>query len=118
MEQIEVNSWEMLNALKASATKIFETIGDIDIDEQASVFCSIEDDYIELYYNGVESNYIRHFDNEEEFFQFIEIRKNELGEENFQPTDYYDEDNELSDENSNENYDGYSISDESDEDKF
>jgi hypothetical protein len=118
MEQIEVNSWETLDALKSSATKIVETIGDLSVDEQMSVFCYIEDDCFELYYSALESNYIRHFESEEEFYQSIKIRKNELGEGDFNSTDYYNEDDEFNDDNSNEDYDGYSISNEDEGDEF
>ena len=48
MEQLEIISWQTLDTLKAAATKIIEVIGDLDADEHMSVFCYIEDDYLEL----------------------------------------------------------------------
>ena len=75
MEQIEVISWKTLDALKKAATKIIEIIGDIDTNEQMAVFCSIEEDYIELYYSEVDSSYIRHFEDEDELYKYIEKKK-------------------------------------------
>ena len=118
MEQLEVISWKTLDALKQSATKITETIGDLDTDEQMSVFCMIEEDFLELYYSELDSNFIRRYEDEEEFLKYIGIRKNEFGEEEFDAMDYYSEDSNFGDENSNEDYNGYNIRDEDEEDDF
>jgi len=117
MEQIEVISWKTLDAIKETA-KIVEVIGDLDAFDHMSVFCHIDEDYLELYYSELDSNYIRHFEDEEEFSKTLANRKNEFGEEDFDSMDYYEEDNNFDDENSNENYDGYNIKDEDDEDEF
>lgn len=117
MEQLEVISWKILDALKNSATKIFKTIGDIDTDEQMSVFCQIEEDYLELFYSEVESSYIRRFDDEDKFFSSIEGRKEELGEEDYDTSDYFDEDDDLADTNT-EDFDGYDIKEDDDDDVY
>jgi hypothetical protein len=104
MKQLEVLSWKTLDALKDAATKIVEVIGDLDAFEHMSIFYQIDDDYMELYYNELDSNYIRHFEDEEEFSKYLTIRKNEFGEEDF---DYYDE-----------NHDDYNIKDEEGDDDF
>ncbi|MCK4836921.1 MAG: hypothetical protein KAT17_09795 [Candidatus Aminicenantes bacterium] len=114
MEQLEVISWKILDAIKESATKIVEIIGDLDTFEHMSVFCQVDEDFIELYYSELDSNYIRHFEDEEEFSKSLAIRKNEFGEENSDSMDYYDDDN-FGDENTDENYNGYNIKDEEDE---
>ncbi len=116
MQQIEVLSWKTLNALKQVA-KIDEIIGDLDTNEQMSVFCSIEDDYLELYYSELESNYIRHFEDEEEFIKYIDLRKNEFGEEDFDSIDYYEEES-FEDQNSDDDYSNYKIKDEDEDDDF
>jgi len=116
MEQIEIVSWKTLDALKDSATKIIEVIGDLDTFEHMSVFCHIDDDFLELYYSELDANYLRHFEDEEEFFKVLNLRKTEFGEEDFDSVDYYDEDNQFDDENTEENYDGYNIKDEDEED--
>jgi hypothetical protein len=116
MEQLEVLSWKTLDALKDAASKIVEVVGDLDAFEHMSVFCQIDDDYMELYYSELDSNYIRHFEDEEEFSKSLNIRKNEFGEEDLENMDYYDEESNFDDENSNENYNGYNIKDEEDED--
>lgn len=116
MEQIEVMSWKTLNALKQVA-KIEEVVGDLDTNEQMAVFCTIEEDYLELYYSELESNYIRHFEDEEEFLKYIELRKNEFGEEDFDSINYYDEEG-YEDQDSGEDLTGYKIGSEDEEDDF
>lgn len=116
MEQIEVLSWKTLNALKHAA-KIEGIIGDLDTNEQMSVFCSIEDDYLELYYSELESNYIRHFEDEEEFVKYRDLRKDEFGEEEFDSIDYYDEEG-FEDQDSDDDLNGYKIKENDDDDDF
>lgn len=118
MEQLEVLSWKTLDALKDAATKIVEIIGDLDAFEHMSIFCQIDDDYMELYYSELDSNYIKHFEDEEEFSKSLTIRKKEFGEEDFDSMDYYDENNNFDDENSDENFNGYNIKDEEEDDDF
>jgi len=115
MEQIEVISWKTLDAIKNSAAMI-DTIGDLDTNEQMAVFCSIEEDYFELYYSELEANYIRHFEDEDEMYKYIDIRKNEFGEEDFETADYYDE--EEYDDDEGEDYSGYKIKEEGEDDDF
>lgn len=80
MEQIEVSSFATLDALKKRA-KIIEKIGSIESGLGLSVFCKIEDDLLELYYNDVDSSYIRRYKNEKEFRAAMKKRREELGEE-------------------------------------
>ncbi len=117
MEQLEIISWKVLDAIRNSVSKTFEVIGDVDLDEHMSVFCQIEEDFIELYYSEVESSYIRHFDDEDEFFSAIEERKDEFGDDEFGALEYFNEDSESSDDGSSENFDGYNIK-ESDDEEF
>jgi hypothetical protein len=117
MEQIEVISWKTLDAIKQASTHVFETMGDLDTNEQMAVFCSIEDDHFELYYSELESNYIRHFEDEEEMYKYIDLRKTEFGEEDFDNTEYYEED-EFDDSGSEDDYSGYRIRDEGEEDDY
>lgn len=116
MEQIEVVSWKTLNAIKQAA-KIEEVLGDLDTNEQMAVFCTIEEDYIELYYSELESNYIRHFEDEEEFLKYIDERKNEFGEEDFDSIEFYDEEG-YRDSESGEDLTGYKIGEEDEGDDF
>jgi hypothetical protein len=116
MEQIEVMSWKTLDALKQTATNIYQTIGNLDTNEQMSIFLAIEDDFFELYFSELESNYIRHFEDEEELLKYMELRKDQFGEEDFGGVEYYDEENEFDD--SNEDYSGYRIRDEEEEEDF
>jgi hypothetical protein len=116
MEQIEVISWKTLDAIKQAAN-ILETVGDLDTNEQMAVFCSIEEDFFELYYSELESNYIRHFEDEEELYKFLDIRKNEFGEEDYDTVDYYDDDDAF-DEAEEDEYSDYKIRDNEEDDDF
>lgn len=114
MEQIEVLSWKSLDALKQAA-KLEEVVGDIDTNEQMAIFCSIDEDYFELYYSELEGNYIRHYEDEEEFLKYIELRKNEFGEEDFDAIDYYEEDG-YEEPDSNDELSDYKLGEEEEED--
>lgn len=116
MEQIEVMSWKTLNAVKQAA-KIEEVFGDLDTNEQMAVFCTIEEDYIELYYSELESNFIRHFEDEEEFLKYIDERKNEFGEEDFDSIEFYDDEG-YNDSDPGEDLTGYKIGEEDEGDDF
>ena len=116
MEQIEVISWKTLDAIKQAA-HILETLGDLDTNEQMAIFCSIEEDFFELYYSELESNYIRHFEDEDELYKFLDIRKNEFGEEDFDTVEYYDDDDDDSfGDSEDDEYGDYKIRDEEEED--
>ena len=47
MEEIEVTSWLTLEAIK-KASEPEETVGDLQTGHCKSVFCRIEDDFLEL----------------------------------------------------------------------
>jgi hypothetical protein len=117
MEQIEVISWKTLDAIKQAAN-ILETVGDLDTNEQMAVFCSIEEDFFELYYSELESNYIRHFEDEEELYKYLDIRKNEFGEEDYDTVDYYDDDDDSFDESEEDDYSDYKIKDNEEDEDF
>lgn len=117
MEQIECLSWKTLDALKTAATHVEEVIGDLDTHEQMSVFMTIEDDYFELFYSEVEANYLRHFDDEEEMLRYLEQRKAEIGDDEFESGEYYEDDDEFKDEDEDE-LNGYKISGEDEDDDF
>lgn len=118
MEQLEVISWQTLDALKTAATKIVETIGDLDSDEHMSVFCYIEDDYLELFYSELDANFIRHFEDEDEFFKMVETRKNEFGEENSDSMNYYEGEENFGDEEEDEDLDGFDLKDEEEDEDY
>jgi hypothetical protein len=117
MEQIEVISWKTLDAIKQAAN-IVETVGDLDTNEQMAVFCSIEEDFFELYYSELESNYIRHFEDEEELYKYMDIRKNEFGEEDYDTIDYYDDEEDSFDESEDDDYSDYKIRDGEEDDDY
>jgi len=96
MEEIEVMSWLTLDALKKNkAAQVVETVGNLQTGHSMSVFCTIEDDFLELSY-GDETNALRRYEDRDEFDAAIEERKEEVGEAHFDDDEDhdYDEDEE------------------------
>jgi hypothetical protein len=98
MEEIEISSWVVLEAIQKTA-KVVETVGDLQTGHMKSVFCVVEDDYLELVYLDTESNFLRRYENKEEFELALEkLKEEEEGEvscaesHNFDD-DFRDEDN-------------------------
>jgi len=90
MEEIEVLSWLTLDALKKTA-EIKETVGNLQSGHNMSIFCTIEDDYLELCYSDTVSNFIRRYEDKEEFLLALEKRKEEEGEAPFEEDNRFDE---------------------------
>ncbi len=90
MEEIEVSSWLTLDALK-QVGEIKETLGNLQTEHAMSVFCEIEDDYLELYYSDSASNFIRRYENKEEFMMALEKRMEEAGEALYEENLNYEE---------------------------
>jgi len=88
LEEIEIGSWMTLDALKKKAD-IHETVGNLQTGHSMSVFCQIEDDYLELVYSDAASNGLRRFEDKDEFEIGIQQRKEESGDAPF------DEDREI-----------------------
>ncbi|MGB9004888.1 MAG: hypothetical protein WCB96_04100 [Candidatus Aminicenantales bacterium] len=79
MEEIEVASWLTLDALKKAAAAV-ETVGNLQTGHSMSVFCTIEEDYLELHYSDSAANYLRCYEDREEFEEALKERKEEVGE--------------------------------------
>lgn len=97
MEEIEISSWATLDALKKVAD-IIDTVGDLHESHQMSIFCVIEDDYLELCYTDTATNYLRRFEDNEEFEGAIEERKEEIEEGLYAGRDYEDEEDDIKEE--------------------
>ncbi len=97
MEEIEISSWITLDAIKKKA-EIVETIGNLQTGHSMSVFCQIEDDYLELLYSDSAANYLRRYEDKDEFEAAIDERKKEDGETPFEEDHEFDEDYEEEEE--------------------
>jgi len=106
MEEIEIASWNTLDAIKKAA-RVVETVGNLQTGHSQSVFCVIEDDFLELYYSDSSSNYLRRYDDREEFEIAIEKQLEDDGAARFEEEDY-EEDEEK------EEVEGLDIEDDSD----
>ena len=91
MEEIEIASWKTLDAIKKSA-KIVDTVGDLQSGHEQSVFCVVEDDYLELVYVDTETNILRRYEDRDEFLSALEKQKEEEGEATFEENRSFDDD--------------------------
>lgn len=79
MEEIEISSWITLDAIKKKA-EVVETVGNLQTSHSMSVFCQIEDDFLELVYSDATASTLRRYEDKDEFEAAIEERKEEEGE--------------------------------------
>lgn len=110
MEEIEISSWITLDAIKKKS-KVVETVGNLQTGHSMSVFCKIEDDYLELLYSDSAANYLRRYEDKDEFEVAIDERKEEDGETPFEDDHEFEEDYEEQEEEEEEEF---KIEDESD----
>lgn len=110
MEEIEISSWITLDAIKKKS-KVVETVGNLQTGHSMSVFCQIEDDYLELLYSDSAANYLRRYEDKDEFEVAIDERKEEDGETPFEEDHEFEEDYEEQEEEEEEEF---KIEDESD----
>ena len=105
MEEIEITSWQTLDAIKKSkAAEIVESVGSLQTDHSMSVFCVIEEDYLELCYSDSAANTLRRYEDRDEFDEALEERKEEAGEAHYEEDEDrdYDEDEEDEEEEEKE----------------
>jgi hypothetical protein len=107
MEEIEITSWLTLDAIKKKA-RLVETVGNLQTGHSMSVFCIIEEDYLELYYSDSTANFLRRYEDRDEFKLVLEQRKEEDGEAPYEEELNYDEDDE------DEEEEEFAVEDESD----
>lgn len=100
MEEIEISSWITLDAIQ-KASKVVETVGNLQTGHSKSTFCIIEDDYIELYYSDVASNFLRRYEDRNEFDIALEKRKEEEGEAPYSENQEYEDTFEDEEEKNN-----------------
>jgi len=113
MEEMEVTSWITLDAIKKSkSADIVETVGNLQTGHSKSVFLIIEEDYLELCYGDSSSNFIRRFEDRDEFDEALEERKADDGEAHFSGNgdkDFNEDEDEGKDEDIG---DGFSVEEE------
>ncbi len=104
MEEMEVTSWMTLDALKKSKiTDVVESVGNLQTGHCMSVFCVIEDDLLELCYSDSAANYIRRYEDRDEFDEALSERKEDAGEAPYEDDadgdrDYGDDDDDDDDD--------------------
>lgn len=110
MEEIEISSWLTLDALKKKAD-VVETVGNLQTGHSMSVFCQIEEDYLELVYSDAAANFLRRYEDKDEFEERLERRKGDDGEAPYEDDHEFDEEYQDKDESEDE---GVEAEDESD----
>ena len=113
MEEMEFTSWLTLDAIKKSkSSEIVETVGNLQMGHSMSVFCIIEEDFLELCYSDSVVNTIRRYDDRDEFDRALEERKEDDGEtplEDDADKDFDEDEDEEAEENIKV---GFSVEDE------
>jgi hypothetical protein len=105
-----------LDALKKSkGADVVETVGNLQTGHSMSVFCTIEDDFLELCYSDSAANFLRRYDDRVEFQAAVEERKEETGEASFEEDEEhaFEEDDEDEDDEEEEGLE-YEAEDEAD----
>lgn len=112
MEEIEVSSWLTLDAVKKVAD-VVEIVGNLQTGHSMSIFCEIAEDCLELCYSDSAANYLRRFEDRDEFEVALEQRKEDVGDAPYKKEDEGAEDDEEEDTALIE--DGFQVEEESDD---
>ena len=114
MEEMEVTSWLTLDAIKKSKNaNLVETVGNLQTGHSMSVFCIIEEDFLELCYSDSAANTIRRYEDRDEFDAALEERKEDDGEASRDEDEDRDYDEDEDEDEEDEVGDGFSVEDES-----
>lgn len=103
MEEVEITSWLTLDAIKKAA-ELVEKVGNLQTGHNMSIFCRIEDDYLELCYSDTGANYLRRYEDKDEFELALEQRKEEEGEAPYEEDRNLEENFEEEDKSDNFNF--------------
>jgi hypothetical protein len=103
MEEIEIISWLTLDAIKKTA-ELVEKVGNLQTGHNMSIFCRIEDDHMELCYSDTAANYLRRYEDKDEFETALEQRKEEEGETPYEEERNLEENFEEEDKSDNFNF--------------
>ena len=114
MEEIEISSWMTLDAIKKKS-KIIETVGNLQTGHSMSVFCRIEEDYLELVYSDSTSNWLRRFEDKDEMEAATETRKEEDGDAPYEEEREYEEEFEGEDDDEDDEKEGFGVEEEADD---
>jgi len=111
MEEIEVSSWLTLDAVKKAAD-VVEIVGNLRTGHSMSIFCEIAEDCLELCYSDSAANYLRRFEDRDEFEVALEQRKADAGDAPYDENKDAEDNEELED---HEIEDGFQVEGESDD---
>jgi len=107
VEEVEITSWITLDAIRKAAD-VVESVGNLQSDHSMSVFCTIEDDFLELLYSDSAANYLRRFEDRDEFQGALDERKEDVGE-----SPYDEEDVDFEEDKDDEDAEEVEVEDES-----
>jgi len=107
MEEVEITSWVTLDAIRKAAA-VVESVGNLQSDHSMSVFCTVEDDFLELLYSDSAANYLRRYEDRDEFQEALDERKEDVGE-----SPYDEEDVESEEDKDDKDTEEFDVEDES-----
>jgi hypothetical protein len=113
MEEMDFTSWLTLDAIKKSkSAEIVETVGNLQTGHIMSVFCIVEEDYLELCYSDSVVNTIRRYEDRDEFDAALEERREDDGEAPLKDDGDKDFDEDDDEEVEEDIKEGFSVEDE------
>ncbi len=114
MEEIEISSWITLDAIKKKSD-IIETVGNLQTGHSMSVFCQIEEDYLELVYSDSTSNWMRRYEDKDDMEEAVETRKEEDGDAPYEKEQEYQEEFESDDDEEDDEHEKIAVEEEADD---
>ncbi len=113
MEELEVTSWLTLDAIRKSKNaEVVEAVGNLQTGHSKSVFCVIEEDFLELCYSDAAASTIRRYEDRDEFDEALVERKEDAGEAAVADNGDKDYDEDEDEEEGEDLEDGFSVEDE------
>ena len=91
MEQIDIQTWDLLDLIKENAEEIIEEMGSIEADGMMYIYCLLGEDYFELFYNEEDFSHVKYLSSEDDLKKAIQNRKEEFFPKEFD-NDFFDED--------------------------
>lgn len=119
MEEIEISSWLTLDAIKRSkSAEVVETVGNLQTGHFMSVFCVIEEDFLELCYSDTAANYLRRYETREELEEAVEERKEDEGDSPYEDEEERDLSGDYDEEEEEDEAEGLKVEDESESESY
>lgn len=91
MEQLDIQSYDLLELVRDNADEIIEEVGSLETDEEKYIFCQLGEEFFELYYSETDISHIRHLADEDKVKELIEIRQKDFHSDDFESEYFFEE---------------------------